>query len=126
MDGSIPTLLKQESRQSNAESPGRGAERLTRWLWLVAAVVAIAGLLFGYDQGVISGALRGIENTFHVGTTATEIITSWVTLGALAGALIGGGTADRIGRRPTLLLAGGLFFSLAPSSRRSHLMRRSS
>ena len=109
MDGSIPTLLKQESRQSNAESLGRGAERLTRWLWLVAAVVAIAGLLFGYDQGVISGALRGIENTFHVGTTATEIITSWVTLGALAGALIGGGTADRIGRRPTLLLAGGLF-----------------
>ena len=65
MDGSVTALLKQESRQSNAESPGRGAERLTRWLWLVAAVVAIAGLLFGYDQGVISGALRGIENTFH-------------------------------------------------------------
>ncbi len=82
---------------------------LTRWLWLVGAVIAVAGILFGYDQGVISGALRGIQSSFHVGTTTTEIITSWVTLGALVGALFAGVMADRIGRRPTLLFAGGLF-----------------
>lgn len=83
--------------------------RTTKWLILVGAVITVAGILFGYDQGVISGALRGIENSFSVSTTTTEIITSWVTLGALVGALVAGVTADKIGRRAALLLAGGLF-----------------
>jgi sugar porter (SP) family MFS transporter len=82
---------------------------MTKWMVLVGGVIAVAGILFGYDQGVISGALTGIEKDFEVGTTATEIITSWVTLGALVGALVAGVMADKIGRRPTLLFAGGLF-----------------
>ncbi len=83
--------------------------RLNRWLALVGGVVMLAGLLFGYDQGVIGGALDGIERTFHTGTLVTEIITSWVTLGALVGALIAGGMADRLGRRATIILAALLF-----------------
>jgi sugar porter (SP) family MFS transporter len=84
---------------------------MTKWMLLVGAVITTAGVLFGYDQGVISGALNGIEADFHVTTLATEIITSWVTLGALVGALVAGVMADRIGRRPTLLLAGALFIA---------------
>lgn len=83
--------------------------RLTKWMLLVGAVISTAGILFGYDQGVISGALHGIDADFKIGNTVTEIITSWVTLGALVGALVAGVMADRIGRRPTLLLAGALF-----------------
>jgi MFS transporter, SP family, galactose:H+ symporter len=82
---------------------------MTKWLWLVGVVIAVAGILFGYDQGVISGALTGIEKTFDVDDTAQEIITSWVTLGALVGALVAGTLADKIGRKPTLLFAGALF-----------------
>ena len=52
-----------------------GGRRLTPAMWLVAAVIAVAGILFGYDQGVISGALRGIDADFDVGTTTTEIYT---------------------------------------------------
>ncbi len=37
------------------------ASRLTGWLYLTGGVILTAGILFGYDQGVISGALRGIE-----------------------------------------------------------------
>jgi sugar porter (SP) family MFS transporter len=83
--------------------------RITGWLVMVGVVIMLAGLLFGYDQGVIAGALHGIQQEFTVGTTLSEIITSWVTLGALAGALVAGILADRFGRRPTILVAAGLF-----------------
>ena len=87
------------------------AERrpLTRTLLAVGVVIMLAGVLFGYDQGVISGALDGIKQDFHVSTFLLEVITSWVTLGAMVGALVAGGMADRLGRRTTILLASVLF-----------------
>jgi MFS family permease len=75
----------------------------------IGLVVMLAGLLFGYDQGVISGALSGIDKSFHPGTLVIEIITSWVTLGAMAGALVAGTLTERYGRRASILIA-------APSS----------
>ena len=63
--------------------------RFGPWLLMVGVVIMLAGLLFGYDQGVIAGALEGIQRSFHVSSTMTEVITSWVTLGALFGALVG-------------------------------------
>lgn len=95
-----------------AERPGSATDEstpMTKWLLLVGAIILLAGLLFGYDQGVISGALSGIEKDFDVSTLAIEIITSWVTLGAMVGALVAGGLADRIGRRRAILIAAGLF-----------------
>jgi SP family galactose:H+ symporter-like MFS transporter len=84
---------------------------LTRTLLGVAMVIMLAGVLFGYDQGVISGALDGIKKDFHVSTFLLEVITSWVTLGAMAGALVAGALADRVGRRLTILLASALFIA---------------
>ena len=79
------------------------------WTALAVGVVLAAGVLFGYDQGVISGALRGIQTTFSVSTLVTEVITSWVTLGAMVGALCGGLLADGVGRRAALIGAAVLF-----------------
>ena len=87
----------------------RPRPRTSSYLLLVGLVVMLSGLLFGYDQGVISGALDGIEKEFSVGTILLEVITSWVTLGAMVGALSAGAVADRVGRRRTILLAGMLF-----------------
>ncbi|MBS0561280.1 MAG: sugar porter family MFS transporter [Proteobacteria bacterium] len=78
-------------------------------LLTVLAVVLTGGLLFGYDQGVISGALAGIQARFGLDPLLTEVVTSWVTLGALLGALLAGDLADRLGRRRAILLAGALF-----------------
>ena len=75
----------------------------------IIAVVVLAGALFGYDQGVISGALLGIQKAFDVGHMALEIVTSWVTLGALFGSLAGGSAADLFGRKRALLAAAALF-----------------
>ena len=82
---------------------------MTPWLLAVMVVVVFAGGLFGYDQGVISGALAGVKRTFSLSPLLVEVVTSWVTLGALAGSLIGGELADRIGRRPTVLVAAAAF-----------------
>lgn len=102
----MTTTSTTDAIASPADAPRR---RVSPWLLLVGVAILLAGILFGYDQGVIAGALEGIDHSFHVGTTATEIITSWVTLGALAGALVAGAVADRMGRRRTILLAAVLF-----------------
>ena len=82
---------------------------MSPYLLAVGLVVMLAGLLFGYDQGVISGALSGIDRSFHPGTLVIEVITSWVTLGAMAGALVAGVLTEREGRKSTILLAAGTF-----------------
>ena len=68
--------------------------KLTPWMWGVGGVTFLAGLLFGYDQGVISGALPLLQADLDLSTLESEIVTSWVTLGALFGALVAGGFAD--------------------------------
>jgi sugar porter (SP) family MFS transporter len=75
----------------------------------VAGVTFLGGLLFGYDQGVISGALPLLQADLDLSTLESEIVTSWVTLGALFGALVAGGLADRLGRRRVAVVAGVLF-----------------
>ena len=102
LDSSTPPAL-------TPPDTARTRRPITRTLLAVGVVVMLAGLLFGYDQGVISGALDGIKQDFHVSTFLLEVITSWVTLGAMVGALVAGGLADRLGRRVTILLASGLF-----------------
>lgn len=90
--------------------------RFGLWLAMVGVVTMLAGTLFGYDQGVISGALDFIETDFGLTSFMTEVVTSWVTLGALVGALVAGMLADRLGRRNTGVLAGILFCSGAAIS----------
>jgi sugar porter (SP) family MFS transporter len=80
-----------------------------KWLALVGLATILAGILFGYDQGVISGALPLITDEFNLSTTMQQVVTSWVTLGALSGALVAGGLADRLGRRKAMIMAGLLF-----------------
>jgi len=89
--------------------PPTQSSPLAAWLVVVLVVVLFSGGLFGYDQGVISGALAGIKSTFALSPILIEVVRSWVTLGALVGALAGGEIADRIGRKRTVLIAGGLF-----------------
>jgi sugar porter (SP) family MFS transporter len=75
-----------------------------------AAITALGGLLFGYDTGVISGALLFIGKDFP-GLTSfdKELLTSILLIGAAIGALAAGRIADRIGRRPTVLGTAALF-----------------
>jgi sugar porter (SP) family MFS transporter len=78
---------------------------------LVASVAALGGLLFGYDTGVISGAILFITKDFALDARLEAFTISVVLIGCMAGAVVAGGIADRIGRRITLLIAGVVFFA---------------
>jgi len=77
--------------------------------YLIAAVAALGGLLFGYDTGVISGALLFIRQVMHLSATAQGIVVAVVLLGAAIGAAVAGTLSDRIGRRRVILYAALLF-----------------
>ncbi|XVF87132.1 hypothetical protein PTKIN_Ptkin18bG0095000 [Pterospermum kingtungense] len=79
----------------------------------LAFSAGIGGLLFGYDTGVISGALLYIRDDFKSvdrQTVLQESIVSMAVAGAIIGAAIGGWMNDRYGRRTAILIADFLFF----------------
>lgn len=79
----------------------------------LAFSAGIGGLLFGYDTGVISGALLYIRDDFKAvdrKTVLQESIVSMAVAGAIIGAAVGGWMNDRFGRRCAILLADFLFF----------------
>jgi MFS transporter, SP family, galactose:H+ symporter len=83
--------------------------RGTRFVYVAASFAALGGLLFGYDTGVISGALIFIKREFGLTTTAEEVVVSGVLLGATMGAIFGGKAADLFGRRRVLLVTAAIF-----------------
>jgi sugar porter (SP) family MFS transporter len=78
-------------------------------VYFVAVVAAIGGLLFGYDTGVISGALLFLKGSFALTDTTQEIAVSVVLAGAIIGALGAGRVNDALGRKITLLLLAVIF-----------------
>jgi MFS transporter, SP family, galactose:H+ symporter len=82
-----------------------GLRRVWRW----GAVIALGGFLFGYDTGVISGALLFIKKAFHLDAFQQGSLVSVLLLGAMGGALSAGRLGSRLGRRRTLGLEGVVF-----------------
>jgi SP family galactose:H+ symporter-like MFS transporter len=80
-----------------------------RFVRIAVGIAALGGLLFGYDTGVISGAILFIKKEFSLSTTLQETVVSAVLIGAVIGAVIGGALADRFGRRKIIILAGVIF-----------------
>ena len=92
-------------------------EKLTGSIIVVALVSAISGLLYGYDTGIISGALLQIGEDFDIGHGWEQVIAASILVGAVVGALTCSRLAERRGRHGTLLLIGIVFVvgSLAAS-----------
>lgn len=78
-------------------------------IYFVALVAGLAGLLFGFDEGVIAGALEALRAQFQMSSFDEGLMTAAVPFGALFGALLAGPLAERLGRRMALLLAALLF-----------------
>jgi MFS transporter, SP family, galactose:H+ symporter len=78
---------------------------------LISAVAALGGLLFGYDTGVISGALLFIRRVMSLSPTLQGIVVAIALAGAAIGAAMAGYLSDRMGRRRGILTAGLLFIA---------------
>ncbi|EQC41799.1 hypothetical protein, variant [Saprolegnia diclina VS20] len=88
------------------------ARSTTPCLMLLTCCSCIGGFLFGYDTGVISGALvsmQGSDGGFSLTTLQSETVVSAAIVGAILGAAMGSYGNDRFGRKPMILASSTLF-----------------
>ena len=86
-----------------------------KFLWLICIVAAMGGLLFGYDWVVVGGAKPFYEPFFNI-TDDTPLMRGWAMssalFGCIAGAILSGVLADKLGRK-RLLISSGLLFTIS-------------
>jgi sugar porter (SP) family MFS transporter len=87
-----------------------------RFVLGISIIAAIGGLLFGYDTGVISGALLYVKQDLHAGQFAQQWIVGSLLLGAVCGAIISGYSADRLSRKWTKFISGCVYVVAALAS----------
>lgn len=96
--------------------------RPKHYFLIVAIVAAFAGILFGYDTGVMSGAILFISKEFKLTPFTNGAVVSAVLFGALVGALVSGQVSDFFGRKRLLIkvaiifIVGSIWTALAPSA----------
>lgn len=81
------------------------------WLYVVAIIASLGGLLSGYDTGVISGVLLFINESWNLADTTQGILVSSVLIGAVIGAATNGILADMFGRKK-IIMATAVIFTL--------------
>ncbi|QFS61322.1 sugar porter family MFS transporter [Pantoea dispersa] len=93
-------------------NPASGPNSSTRtepFVKVIALIATLGGLLFGYDTGVISGALLFMGNDLHLTPFTTGLVTSSLLFGAAFGALASGHFAAAVGRRKIILVLAIIF-----------------
>ncbi|MHC4326599.1 MAG: sugar porter family MFS transporter [Planctomycetota bacterium] len=79
------------------------------YVMLVCLVAALGGLLFGYDTGVINGAIGPLKAHFTLNASQEGWATGCALLGCAVGAAIAGVLSDRLGRKKVLIVSAILF-----------------
>jgi len=108
MKEGLMSATERPAEYAGAASSGSG--QYNRFLIKLTVISTLGGLLFGYDTGVISGALLSMKTDLHLTTLSESIVVSSLLFpGAALGALLGGKLADAFGRKGSLLVCAGLF-----------------
>ncbi|MDX1625140.1 MAG: sugar porter family MFS transporter [Wenzhouxiangellaceae bacterium] len=80
-----------------------GAGNIGR-VFLLSVVAAIGGFLFGFDSGVINGTVEALQRAFDSDAVGTGFNVASMLLGCAVGAFFAGNLADRIGRKPVMMM----------------------
>ena len=80
-----------------------------RTVYMLTAVAALGGLLFGYDTAVISGAIGFLKIKFELSPAMIGWAASSAIIGCIFGAMFAGWSSDRFGRKKVLILTAILF-----------------
>src|SRR5574344_682431 len=81
------------------------------WLYVVAIIASLGGLLSGFDTGVISGALLFINQTWNLSDYLQGFLVSSVLIGAVIGAATNGVLADMLGRKKIIIATAIIFIT---------------
>ena len=89
----------------------------SRRLGIIAVVATFGGLLFGYDTGVINGALKPMSADLGLTSFTEGLVVSILIFGAAIGAITGGALSDRFGRRNNIVMLAVVFGARDPRVR---------
>lgn len=79
------------------------------YVFFLAIVAALGGLLFGYDTAVISGTIDDVVAQFHLDVMQQGWYVGCALIGSICGVAMAGIMSDRLGRRPTMFISAVLF-----------------
>jgi sugar porter (SP) family MFS transporter len=100
------------SQATGATTTGQ-ATGTSAYVVVVCCLAAIGGFLFGFDSGVINGAVDALATAFGTQSATTGFAVASVLLGCAVGAFGAGRFADLLGRRSTMVLTAILFLGSA-------------
>lgn len=104
-------LTELVSHPAGVAPMGELAETGSGFALVICIVAAIGGFLFGFDSGVINGAIEALAKTFGTRAATTGFAVASVLLGSAVGAFAAGPIANAIGRRPSMLLSAFVFLA---------------
>ncbi len=79
------------------------------YVFFIAIVAAVGGILFGYDTAVISGTISTVTAQFGLSVLQQGWYVGCALVGSIVGVLFSGTLSDGIGRKPTMLISAVLF-----------------
>jgi MFS transporter, SP family, major inositol transporter len=97
------------AQSQRGDEPATARRSHKRFLTRITVISTLGGLLFGYDTGVISGALLYMRDDLHLTSFWEGFVVSSLLFAAAFGALMGGRVADALGRKRSLMVCAILF-----------------
>ena len=111
-DPVLGTETGEVEADNNDDFTGGSRERSRKTMRLMVfltVMAAIGGFLFGYDTGVISGAMLPIQQAFNLSKAQEEAVVSSTVLAAFVSSLVGGSMNRALGRKACILIAAAVF-----------------